>query len=186
MSSGSVPPTHTHCLPRRSLRGPGLPRPDMHLPLPCPSLRCLSPLLLRPLWLPHFLRSGDGAREVEGGRGLRNGNSMAQKGPQTQMAACQVVLTCPWRRKDSPKEPNPSSLCRIASCFLLSDLQCLVRVQDAGWCSEVSRAPTWDQNAPELCPSCSTDDMASRQLAKHLVVSLRNRRGKIMSKHIVA
>lgn len=44
----------------------------------------------------------------------------------------------------------------------------------------------WDQKAPELFPSCPADDSTSMQPAKHLAVTLRNWRGKIMNKHIVA
>lgn len=52
------------------------------------------------------------------------------------------------------------------------------------WLQNLS--PHLGLKGPELLPSCPTDDRASRQLAKCLVGSLRNGRGKIMSKHVMA
>lgn len=77
------------------------------------------------------------------------------------------------------EEPSRVVKPLLASSYDLS--LCPARVQGAGWCSDGSRTipppPPWIKRSQNCFP-LPTDDMASRQLAKHLVVPLRNPKGK--------
>lgn len=102
---------------------------------------------------------------------------MAWKGTRTQTTDPQGVLTRPWHSW-SPTATVLGAEAPLVPphCLLLSKSQCLVDGQGGQWSREGLQV-----KSTRILSSCPTDDMGSRQPAKHLAVPLGNWREKILS-----